>query len=87
MLTCQKNVVSLQPKIQVAMSLYEIPYINLIIRTFATRFDMSRQMAYQYLQKYQGITFLIEFYDVEHLQDMEETVDDLVFWCKKMEDS
>lgn len=76
-----------QPKIQVAMSLFEIPYINLIIRTFATRFEMSRQTTYQYLRKYQGLSFLIEFYDVKHLQDMEETVDDLVFWCKKMEDS
>lgn len=65
------------------MGLYEIPYINLIIRTFATRFEISRQTAYQYLRKYQGLSFLIEFYDVEHLQDTEETVDDLIFWCKK----
>ena len=32
------------------MSKYEIPYINLIIRTFAERFQMTRQAAYAYLQ-------------------------------------
>ena len=65
------------------MSEYEIPYINLIIRTFASRFEMSRQAAYDYLQKHKGLDFLIEFYDVEHLQDPEETVDDLIIKCNQ----
>lgn len=65
------------------MSKYEIPFINLIIRTFATRFAMTRQAAYAYLQAYKGLDFLIEFYDVEHLQDVEETVDDLVVKCQQ----
>ena len=65
------------------MSEYEIPYINLIIRTFASRFEMSRQAAYDYLQKHKGLAFLIEFYDVEHLQDPEETVDDLIIKCNQ----
>lgn len=65
------------------MSKYEIPFINMVIRVFATRFAMTRQAAYHYLQRHQGLSFLIEFYDVEHLQDVEETVDDLIFWCKK----
>ena len=66
------------------MSEYEIPYINLIIRTFASRFEMSRQAAYDYLQKHKGLAFLIEFYDVEHLQDPEETVDDLIIKCNQV---
>ena len=65
------------------MSKYEIPYINLIIRTFAERFQMTRQAAYAYLQKHQGLAFLIEFYDVEHLQSMDETIDDLLIVCQK----
>ena len=64
------------------MNKYEIPYINLIIRAFAERFQMTRQAAYAYLKKHQGLAFLIEFYDVEHLQDPEETVDDLIVMCK-----
>lgn len=65
------------------MSKYEIPYINLIIRSFAERFQMTRHAAYAYLKEHQGLAFLIEFYDVEHLQDPEETVDDLIVMCKK----
>lgn len=65
------------------MNRYEIPYINLIIRTFAERFQMTRQTAYAYLHKYEGLAFLIEFYDVEHLQDPEETVDDLIIKCQQ----
>lgn len=65
------------------MSNYEIPYIHLIIRTFAERFAMTRHAAYAYLQKHEGLAFLIEFYDVEHLQDPEETVDDLIIMCQK----
>ena len=65
------------------MSEFEIPFINLVIRTFATRFKMTRQAAYAYLNKYHGLSLLIEFYDVEHLQDVEETVDDLIVKCQQ----
>jgi len=65
------------------MSKYEIPFINYVIRAFAGRYEMTRQAAYHYLLQHKGLSFLIEFYDVEHLQDIEETVDDLVLWCKK----
>lgn len=65
------------------MSEFEIPFINLIIRAFANRFDITRQAAYQYLLKYNGLSFLIDFYDVEHLQDVDETVDDLIIKCQQ----
>lgn len=39
--------------------------------------------AYFYLQKYAGLAFLIEYYDVEHLQSIDETLDDLVVMCRK----
>lgn len=65
------------------MSKYEIPFINLTVRAFANRFAITRKAAYDYLNKFQGLSALIEFYDVEHLQDVEETVDDLQLWCKK----
>lgn len=65
------------------MSKYEIPFLTTCIRCFSRRFSMSRQAAFQYLQKYKGLAFLIEFYDVEHLQSIEETIDDLLIICKK----
>lgn len=65
------------------MSKYEIPFIHLCIREFGRRFNITRQIAYEYLLKHQGLSFLIEYYDVEHLQSIDETIDDLTFWCKK----
>ncbi|MCQ2338615.1 MAG: DUF3791 domain-containing protein [Paludibacteraceae bacterium] len=63
------------------MSQFEIPFIALCIREFGKHFQISRQTAYNYLHKYNGLSFLSEFYDVEHLQSIEETIDDLILCC------
>lgn len=65
------------------MSKYEIPFLTASIHAFAQRFSMTRQAAFRYLHKYKGLAFLIEFFDVEHLQSIEETVDDLLIICQK----
>ena len=65
------------------MSKFEIPFINVCIQAFGQRFALSLQAAYRYLRNHKGLAFLIEFYDVEHLQSIEETVDDLVIVCQK----
>ena len=61
---------------------YKIPYINACIRTFAKRFNISAQAAHEYLDIYKGIDFLIEFYEIEHLQSIEDAVDDLIVCCQ-----
>ena len=63
------------------VSKYQIPYTNACIRAFGRRFAISTKDAYLYLRKYRGIAFLIEFYDIEHLQSIEDAVDDLVIYC------
>ena len=65
------------------MSKYLIPYLTTCVHAFGERFAISRQAAFQYLHEHKGLAFLIEFYDVEHLQSMEETIDDLLIICKK----
>ena len=65
------------------MSKFEIPFITECIRAFSERFALTRQRAYDYLRHYKGLSFLIDFYDVEHLQSIDETVDDLILICKK----
>ena len=67
----------------VIMSKFEIPFINVCIQAFGQRFALSLQAAYRYLHNHKGLAFLIEFYDVEHLQSIEETIDDLVIVCQK----
>lgn len=65
------------------MSKYQIPYTNACIRAFGRRFNISTKQAFMYLHKYQGIAFLVDFYDIEHLQSIEDAVDDLIILCKK----
>ena len=65
------------------MSKYEIPFLTAVIRAFADRFALTRQAAFRYLHEHKGLAFLIEFYDVEHLQSMDETIDDLLVICQK----
>lgn len=65
------------------MSKYEIPFLTACIRAFGNTFSMTRQDAFRYLKEFKGLDFLIEFYDVEHLQSVEDTVDDLLMICKK----
>lgn len=61
---------------------YKIPYINACIRAFAKRFKLSARTAFEYLDTFKGIHFLIEFYDTEHLQSIDDAVDDLIICCK-----
>lgn len=65
------------------MSKYEIPFLTTCIRAFGRRFDLTRQAAFHYLYEHKGLAFLIEFYDVEHLQSIDETIDDLLIVCKQ----
>lgn len=65
------------------MDKYEIPWLNLCVQVFAQRFSLTRDSAYAYLKKYSGMQFLYEFYDVEHLQSITHTVDDLVIICQR----
>jgi hypothetical protein len=77
--------VSLHPKNKKdrQMNKYEIPFLTACIQAFGRRFNMTRQAAFRYLHKHKGLAFLIEFYDVEHLQSMDETIDDLLIVCQK----
>ena len=65
------------------MDKYEIPFFNACVKAFSKRFAMSRQAAYDYLHRHKAVQFLLEFYDVEHLQSIDETVDDLVLVCRR----
>lgn len=62
---------------------YQIPYTNACIRAFGRRFSLSTKEAFRYLYQFKGIDFLIEFYDIEHLQSIEDAVDDLIIICQQ----
>ena len=62
---------------------YKIPYINACIRAFSKRFQISAKSAFQYLYRFQALQFLDEFYHIEHLQSIDDAVDDLIAFCHK----
>ncbi len=62
---------------------YKIPYINATIRAFANRFNLELQSAFHYLWNFKGIKFLDEYYDIEHLQSIDDAIDDLTVLCQK----
>jgi hypothetical protein len=64
------------------MSKYQIPYTNACIRAFGRRFGMSAKEAFKYLFRFKGVAFLIDFYEIEHLQSIEDAVDDLIVCCR-----
>ena len=48
----------------------------------ATLWPFTMVYAYDYMKRFCGLAFLIEFYDVEHLQSIEDAVDDVILVCK-----
>ena len=83
MVFCLNYTIFAANNIKEEMSKYEIPFLTACIQAFGQRFSMTRQAAFRYLHDHKGLAFLIEFYDVEHLQSMEETIDDLLIICQK----
>ena len=62
---------------------YQIPFINACIRAFARRVGLPVKNVFQYLDRFKGIDFVDEFYNVEHTQPFEDVVDDLAIYCRK----
>lgn len=59
-----------------------IDYIMTAIIEFAKRHNLSIRQASNYLNRFNGIDFLTEFYDVEHTLSFNDCVDDLTIICK-----
>ncbi len=62
----------------------KLDYLIALISEFAKAHNLSSVQAYDYLQRYKGIDFADEFYDVEHTQPFSHTVNDLTIYCKRM---
>lgn len=62
---------------------YQIPFINACIRALAKRVGLPVKNAFQYLERFNGMEFLVKFYPTLHLQSIDDTVDDLIIMCKK----
>lgn len=68
---------------RIDMSKYEIKFITSAVQAFARRFAITRQASFRYLQQHNALAFLVEFYDVLHLQSMDDTIDEMLIICRQ----
>ncbi len=61
----------------------QVNYTVACIHEFANRNRISQQAAYEYLHRYQGITFLTEHYEIEHTLSMTDALDDMTMICRQ----
>lgn len=59
-----------------------IDYVMTAIIEFARRYGLTIREASNYLNRFKGIDFLTEFYDVEHTLSFADCVDDLTVVCR-----
>lgn len=59
-----------------------IDYVMTAIIEFAKRHRLTIREASNYLNRFKGIDFLTEFYDVEHTLSFNDCVDDLTVVCR-----
>lgn len=60
-----------------------IEYLVCCVGAFAQRFALTNRQAYQYLHRYQGLQFLMDYYDVEHTQSIDDAVEDCATICQR----
>lgn len=59
-----------------------VDYVMTAIIEFGCRHKLSIREASNYLNRFKGIDFLTEFYDVEHTLSFNDCVDDLTVVCR-----
>ena len=59
-----------------------VDYVMAAIVEFAKRHGLTVREASNYLNRYKGLAFLQEFYDVEHTLSFNDCVDDLTQICR-----
>lgn len=60
-----------------------INYIVICVNDFAERFGMDSNEAYRFLEKFGGIDFLMQHYDIEHTLGLDDAIDDLAMICRR----
>jgi hypothetical protein len=61
-----------------------LDYLIALVSEFAAAHHLSLQQAYLYLQRYKGLDFADEFYDVEHTLSFDQAVEDVTMYCQRM---
>ena len=60
----------------------KINYTVACVNEFAKKFAITEKEAFQYLEKFKGIHFLKEHYEIEHTLSLEDAIEDLSRVCR-----
>jgi hypothetical protein len=60
-----------------------IYYYVMCVGAFAESKNLTPKDAFNYLEKYKGMEFLVDCYEAEHTLSVDDAVDDLTVVCKK----
>lgn len=61
----------------------KLAYIIAVVNEFAVAYALNPQQAYRYLDRFKGIDFVDDYYNVEHTQSFEDVVADVALYCHK----
>ena len=61
----------------------KIDYTVSCVSLFASRHNLSKKDAFQYLDKNNAISFLKQHYDIEHTLSLDDAVDDMAEICRQ----
>ena len=62
---------------------YKLTYIICVIGEFAKKYRLSDKQAFNYLQRYKGLSFLDDCYSAEHTDSLNDAIDDLTMICNR----
>lgn len=59
-----------------------VKYMVACVNEFSDRFHINGKDAFNYLNKYKAINFLMNNYEIEHTLSIEDAIDDIVMVSK-----
>lgn len=60
-----------------------IDYVVVCVNEFADRFSINYKDAFNYLNKYESIKFLLENYEIEHTLSIDDAIEDMAMIAQK----
>lgn len=58
-----------------------LDFLVALVAEFASRFGITQDKAYNYIQKYNGLSYFFTHYDILHTLSFDDNVDGLIQVC------
>ncbi len=61
----------------------KLRFVVALVAEFAQTYQLKQKQAFNYLHRFQGLSFLEEHYNYMHTQDFRDVIQDLVVVCQR----